>query len=252
MQDKYAGDIGDFGKYGLLRWLCGDRGDGRQLRLGVIWYYVATDGQLPPLGNAFTYLFNPSPAEQRLVECDSELIEILRRLINQSQRSVADVEQSDVLPADTVYFRDEVPADAGERLRWFALAANLVGECDLVFLDPDNGLSGNAGQQFATYDEAAQLYGAGKSLVIYQSFGRVGAGIEIQQHAVALRRELGIDGPLGEIIALRFRRRFARVFFVIPNPDKPDVADLLRERVASFMASPWGTGRDPHFTCVNC
>ena len=27
MQDRYAGDIGDYGKYGLLRWLC--RADGR-------------------------------------------------------------------------------------------------------------------------------------------------------------------------------------------------------------------------------
>ena len=33
MQDRYVGDVGDFGKYGLLRALCG--GD---LTLGVVWY----------------------------------------------------------------------------------------------------------------------------------------------------------------------------------------------------------------------
>ena len=32
MQDKYAGDVGDFGKFALLRALC----DGRQL--GICWY----------------------------------------------------------------------------------------------------------------------------------------------------------------------------------------------------------------------
>ena len=33
VQDRYVGDVGDFGKYGLLRALCG--GD---LTLGVVWY----------------------------------------------------------------------------------------------------------------------------------------------------------------------------------------------------------------------
>ena len=40
MQDRYAGDIGDFGKYGLLRALCGEDGHGPALRLGVLWYRV--------------------------------------------------------------------------------------------------------------------------------------------------------------------------------------------------------------------
>ena len=36
MQDRYVGDVGDYGKYGLLRSLC--RGDehGVALRLGVL------------------------------------------------------------------------------------------------------------------------------------------------------------------------------------------------------------------------
>jgi hypothetical protein len=32
MQDRYVGDVGDFGKYGLLRSLAAD------LSLGVVWY----------------------------------------------------------------------------------------------------------------------------------------------------------------------------------------------------------------------
>ena len=38
MQDCYVGDIGDFGKYGLLRSLCGGDDYGPALRLGVLWY----------------------------------------------------------------------------------------------------------------------------------------------------------------------------------------------------------------------
>ena len=35
MQDRYVGDVGDFGKYGLLRSLCRADEHGGALRLGV-------------------------------------------------------------------------------------------------------------------------------------------------------------------------------------------------------------------------
>src|ERR1035437_1942783 len=41
MQDRYAGDVGDFGKFGLLRHLCGVTAQDKHGRLekpGVIWY----------------------------------------------------------------------------------------------------------------------------------------------------------------------------------------------------------------------
>ena len=47
MQDQYVGDIGDFGKYGLLRHLTGMRDDdasGDALSLGVIWYLFPNGG----------------------------------------------------------------------------------------------------------------------------------------------------------------------------------------------------------------
>jgi len=40
MQNRYTADIGDFGKYGLLRALCSTVDDGSKLRLGVVWYLV--------------------------------------------------------------------------------------------------------------------------------------------------------------------------------------------------------------------
>ena len=35
MQDQYVGDIGDFGKYGMLKMLCGQPADAARLRLYV-------------------------------------------------------------------------------------------------------------------------------------------------------------------------------------------------------------------------
>ena len=40
MQNRYAGDVGDFGKYGLLRTLCREP---PLLSLGVVWYLVSDE-----------------------------------------------------------------------------------------------------------------------------------------------------------------------------------------------------------------
>jgi hypothetical protein len=37
MQDRYAGDLGDFLKFGLLRQLCAGDDDAAALQLGVVW-----------------------------------------------------------------------------------------------------------------------------------------------------------------------------------------------------------------------
>ncbi|MCY4576486.1 MAG: hypothetical protein OXC55_07835 [Chloroflexi bacterium] len=248
MQDRFVGDVGDFGKYGLLRWLCGDRGDGRQLRLGVIWYYVERDEPLPALGQAFNYLSTPGQHERRLIQRAPEGYEILQNLINGGQRSVEAIEDSKVLPDSAIYYRDPVNAPLA-RDGWLTQGMRAVKDCDVAFLDPDNGLAVTPDVEHATYGEGAEIYGAGKSLVIYQHFSRQGTHEDqITHHAANLRRVLGIHGPLGEIIALHFRRLPPRIYFVIPNPAKEKVSSLLRERTASFMESCWGD----HFTQVDC
>ena len=65
MQDRYAGDIGDFGKYGLLRALCGEA-----LRLGVLWYAFEGDRKRAPNdGKRIDYL---DPPDEQLRECDPD------------------------------------------------------------------------------------------------------------------------------------------------------------------------------------
>ena len=262
MQDRFVGDVGDFGKYGLLRWLGGSSSGGQLLRLGVVWYWNPdSEPQVVHLGGphpcqlAFRYICFPNGPELALGRCDEELSEFLREIVIDRERSVSDIEASRILLDDTVYFREPVNG-SGARTEWFGRAMVAVKDCDVVFLDPDNGLVDDNGDpdgvlpKYASYQEAAELWEQGKSLVIYQSFGRQGANLEIQDHAANLRQVLGIDGPPGKIIALRFRRTLARVFFVIPNPANPEVAQLLTDRVQAFMDSAWGRGG--HFTRVDC
>jgi hypothetical protein len=42
VQDRYAGDLGDFLKFGLLRWLA-PPGRSASPRLGVVWYRTANE-----------------------------------------------------------------------------------------------------------------------------------------------------------------------------------------------------------------
>ena len=74
MQDQYVGDIGDFGKYGLLRYLTGMRDDDASedaLRLGVAWYLFPDGGNND--GKFTDYLRNPKPRDSKLRDCDPEL-----------------------------------------------------------------------------------------------------------------------------------------------------------------------------------
>ncbi|MGP8245103.1 MAG: hypothetical protein ACLQVN_11370 [Bryobacteraceae bacterium] len=99
MQDRYVGDIGDFGKYALLKALAGDG-----LRLGVHWYLNAneeanTDGKFTDY--------------QHLRSCDAPLFDALQDLVRGGRRSVGEVERAMILPANTVFYSLPIPLVQG-------------------------------------------------------------------------------------------------------------------------------------------
>ena len=90
MQDHYVGDIGDYGKYGLLRCVA-DAG----LRLAVNWYRVIpTRPGKQEDGKFTTYLHNPDVYRQY----DPKLFDCLSYLVKDS-RSIEAVEKSGILNA---------------------------------------------------------------------------------------------------------------------------------------------------------
>ena len=105
MQDRYAGDIGDFGKYGLLRALCGE-----DLRLGVLWYRVPDEkGNNDGRHTAYVHSRRGTSFE----ECDPELFAIMRTIVCGGTRSIAEVEKSGALPHDTLYFPRALKREPG-------------------------------------------------------------------------------------------------------------------------------------------
>lgn len=249
MQDRYAGDVGDFGKYGLLRWLCGSDEHGPALRLGVLWYLF--EDSTPGDGEHVSYLEPPRAQEFR--KCDPRLFDRMRSIV-QNERSIAAVEASGALPSGTAFFskklvfgsRESRKSRESKRHEWLEHGLRAVEHAALVFADPDNGLQVRSvrplyakGPKYVYYDDLRACWDRGQSLVVYQHTARHGTAEEqIALRLAALREHLkGADG----IIALRWRRFTSRTYFVIPAADH---AKLLAARCAAFRDSGWRQ----HFT----
>ena len=192
MQDRYTGDVGDFGKYGLLRWLCGLREPGPHgLRLGVIWYRTGAAVVARDPANDGKHIGYLSPGrEDAYRPCDPPLYDGLRDIVRRGERRVEAIVRSRLLGRDTRSYDNVVPAPTGgargvarmiPRRRWFAGALSATRSCDLLFLDPDNGLeapsapitSARAGK-YAYLDELEELAGGGRSVLVYHHLARNG------------------------------------------------------------------------------
>lgn len=148
MQDRYAGDLGDFLKLSLLRWLTVGDGCSEALRLGVVWYLVPDEVHNAD-GKHVGYL---DPAHRSALRFQTLDPDLYRRLSDMAKaepvRSVAGLERSGTLPTGALTFSDPLTfdglpvADKVARLKrrssWLGAALEATAECDLVFVDPDN------------------------------------------------------------------------------------------------------------------
>ena len=151
MQNRYVGDVGDFGKFGLLRFLSGLTDPiqtDRHLRVGVNWYMHHE--QHSAFGHHTGYLVRtPKDDKREYWDCDADLWDRLRDLMIQPEtRCVHCVEQAGILPDDTLFHSDFLGYPTGmtrakrmeQRGDWFAAALRATEGAYLVFVDPDNGL----------------------------------------------------------------------------------------------------------------
>ncbi len=133
MQDRYAGDIGDYVKLALLRALAPGR------KLGVAWYLYPDEGHNSD-GRHTAYLTQPSMWRP----LDPELFDALQMLVRR-RRSVADLETLNVVTANFSrrplnHGSQLASARPAARAAWFEQTLTDLADCDLAFADPDNGL----------------------------------------------------------------------------------------------------------------
>jgi len=261
MQNCYVGDVGDFGKYGLLRTLCPPGTDGSKgLRLGVVWYLVPDEGHNAD-GKHTSYLKPTAVNVTWYKGCDPALYDRLAEIVDTKSRNVTSIRNGGILPTGTVFFEEPLtfdgmphigPAAREARLRlrseWLQRALEATAGCDVVFVDPDNGLESgtkrhhNRGTKYVYFDELGPYLSRGQSLVVYHHMGRNPKVPEqIQQRLAEITRRLeGCSSPF----ALRYGRGTSRAFFVVPTKAHRTV---LLERAGRFVLGPWSR----HFCLVH-
>jgi hypothetical protein len=229
MEDRYAGDIGDYVKLAMLRALSGGH------RLGVAWWLVPNESHNSH-GRFISYLDNPS-GWGRL---DPELFGALRSLVKGGVRNVSALERLGVLPncafsSQPIPMPERYSERASARQAWFeGVIADLQG-CDLVFIDPDNGLQPNGfspftrqAQKCVTNHELKILADGGRTLVVYHHHTRRKGGhhAEIEHLADRLRGQ-GFD----RVDALRAKPYSPRVFLILNGSDEiAEKAEALAKR----------------------
>ncbi|MEP0961421.1 MAG: hypothetical protein ABJQ70_16455 [Roseobacter sp.] len=225
MQDRYAGDIGDYIKIGLLRAIS------KRRRLGIVWYRYPDESHNED-GRHISYLEQPKKYES----VDPELFEHLKSVVK-NDRSIDSL--SPMLGGATCFdesvdFRSKpIPDRRQWRKEWFAKAKECVSDCDLIFADPDNGIiddddrrkgSAKFGKQIALQEVKALA--DGRCAVIYHHNTRRKGG-----HAGEVAHWITqIDRTT---MAIRARAFSARTFFVV-NPD-----DEIRNNVIKYCET-WG------------
>jgi len=93
MQNRYVGDVGDFGKYGLLRNISKSN-----LTIGINWY-LTPDESGNEDGKHISYL-----QKEDYRKCDNDLHNSLNEIILQNQRNIESVEKINIIPNYTMFY----------------------------------------------------------------------------------------------------------------------------------------------------
>ena len=108
MKNQYVGDIGDFGKYGLLRFLAN-----HGIKIGVNWYLTEDDSSSD--GRFTGYLNRPEEGIS-----DPELFYVLKEIAFRSDKSVNMIQDAHIIQGAEFYKEilksSSLEADARELL----------------------------------------------------------------------------------------------------------------------------------------
>lgn len=212
MQNRYTGDIGDFGKLGLLRSL-----QASGLSIGVNWYLVPDETHTND-GRYVQYL-----EDENYCLCDEQLWLELRKIVKSGQRVVSSLERDSLLKAR--FFSEPLdfsginkPGRVEIRKAWHKEALHSLSGLDIVFVDPDNGLivpsaEGTAKEnKYVREDELADYFEQGSSIIYYQHKARKPNSFYTDQHNQLIDR-LGAEKSAG--LGLKFIKTSQRYYFFI-------------------------------------
>jgi hypothetical protein len=240
MQDRYAGDVGDFGKLGMLRKI-----ENTGLKVGVNWYLTYKPEEHGKEDGKHTGYLNDSAFRG----CDDELLESLRVIVS-GRRSVAALEQANLIPGARFYSEILKPGNDNNFLRavWHQKAQLALTDADIIFCDPDNGLivksvslGSSKSDKYVTEHELFSYFITGKSVVFYNHRCREKEHLYLQRFA-SLQQKDELVGA--KWMGLKFVRGTIRDYFFILQPYHIEQVTTALERL---LQSNW----NKHFTMLD-
>jgi hypothetical protein len=237
MNDRFVGDIGDFGKYGLLRWFCLPHANQTSpLSLSINWYYTKAVSDRP-IRAMFQYLQSHS-----YKSLDPALFTALKSLrfsggkFNENV-TLTDLRQCTIFPPNTRHYDREVPEIMRNlarshierckydtaRCKWHVDGISELGGSSVVFLDPDDGTPRScryAERHLKVLRSELFDYAAKFSVVIcYQSFNYRNSLEQLRKYVQRLKDDFD-DSPSIHLSALSFRSSFdaskpTRIYYIV-------------------------------------
>jgi hypothetical protein len=225
MKNQYFGDVGDYGKYGLLRFLANhDR------KIAVNWYLTADDGSND--GKHIAYL---NDARNR--RYDPEIYDVLKTMVSAGTRNVSDFQKKNMIP-NAVYYDSLLHIEGttkSERQKnrrlWHEKAMEDCKGAELVFLDPDNGAReaeprlAKDSVKYCYADEIADYFEAGQEVVYYCQKGRR-TEVQWEQAKNLMKRRL----PEACLTAVTFHRGTQRTYIFVLHKENHLRYEALLQR----------------------
>jgi len=216
VQHRYTGDVGDYVKLALLRAVMPG------CKLGVAWWLYPDESHN---GNGRHVGYLDDPKQWRSL--DPGLYDKLAEIIRRQERLITHLYDPELLP-DATFFDEAIPCPTSiadrrtSRCAWFGRLQDALALCDLIFLDPDNGLepagfrpTTRVAGKSVSFAELQQLNQPGRALIVYHHQTRRKGGhreeIEYWQQRLASNGFESVD-------AIRARRFSPRVFFLLNAP----------------------------------
>ena len=235
MKNQYIGDVGDYGKYGLLRFL-----KSAGIDIGVNWYLTPDDERSD--GNHTEYL-----SDERMRVYDPEVYDAMGSIAFRKDKTIQMVERDTILQGlrfyntvmdfSTLHWRER----ADKRKKWHEGAMQTLRDSALIFADPDNSLSVKQrptkkdAQKFILPSEIADYYQSDKQVMYYNHRSRKDTEGWLEE-----KRQILAFLPDAKLLALSFHRWNARTYIFVIHEDK---YALYSQIVNEFLRSKWGSHR---------
>lgn len=214
MKNQYVGDVGDYGKYGLLRYFAN-----HGVRIGVNWYLTENDNSND--GRFTTYLEKPTERKY-----DPALYDALKEIAFLPNKSVQMIEKKGLIPGAVFYHEilksayDKPSAREINRILWFNNSKMLLGDAELIFADPDNGLTGKktakakGSEKYVIPFEIADYYNSGKNVVYYCHKGRRKCDAW-EETKLIMKKYV----PDAQILVMTYHKGTQRSYIFVIHPD---------------------------------